>query len=127
MINIWPWKKVTATKDKNPTNTIGFILDSKTDNIKVDFLFDDMDPQSASKTGDFLYHLSGGYYTAYILDILLSIAEKNPQHKDYIYNVINAWSLNLNPVDNNNKETEEPPIVKPSLFQQHIFHQNKPS
>lgn len=124
MINVWPWKK--NIKENNPINTVSFILDNKMDNIKVDFLFDDIDPDSAAKTGDFLYYLSGGYYTKHILDILLNIAQKNPQHKDYIHNIINAWSLHINPIVDNN-ETVEPPIVKPSLFQQHAFNNNKTS
>ena len=124
MINVWPWKK--NVEENNPINTVSFILDNKIDNIKVDFLFDDIDPDSAAKTGDFLYYLSSGYYTKHILDILLNIAQKNPQHKDYIYNIINAWSLHINPIVENNENTE-PPIVKPSLFQQHAFNNNKTS
>lgn len=124
MINVWPWKK--NIEENNTINTVSFILDNKIDNIKVDFLFDDIDPDSAVKTGDFLYYLSNGYYTKHILDILLNIAQKNPQHKDYIYNIINTWSLHLNPVVDNN-ETEEPPIVKPSLFQQYALNNNKTS
>jgi hypothetical protein len=125
MMNLWPWKKVIEEESNN--NTISFILDNKTDNIKVDFLFDNIDPDSAAKTGDFLYYLSGGYYTVHVLDILLDIAQKNPQHKDYIYNVINTWSLHLNPINSKINETEEPPIVKPSLFQQQAFNNNKTS
>lgn len=116
MINFFSKPK---TDDKSYTNSIQFVID-KTNNIKVDFVFDDPDHDAPVRVGDFLYHLNNGHYVAHILDLLINIAHNKPEHKEYIYDIINAWSLNLKD-GTISDDTSQEPIVKPSLFQQHIF------
>lgn len=112
-------KNINTNKNKSSVNSITFTIDHS-DNIKVYFAFDDPSPDSPSKVGDFLYHLSNGHYVNYILDILLNISKQQPEHKDYVWSIINAWSLNLSSYDAPT-ETNDQPIIKPSLFQQHVF------
>ena len=107
-------KYLKKDTEKTYVNSITFVLD-QSDNIKVYFNFDDPSLDSPIKIGNFLYYLSNGYYTNHILDILMKIAQKQPDHKEYIWNVINAWSLNI--PDDTIENTDEQPIVKPSLFQ----------
>jgi hypothetical protein len=112
-------KNINANPEKKSVNSITFTIDDS-DNIKVYFVFDDPSPDSTAKVGDFLYHLSNGHYINYILDILLNISKQQPEHRDYIWNIINSWSLNLSNYDSANP-TNDQPIVRPSLFQQHAF------
>jgi hypothetical protein len=121
MINFFS-KTQPKSEDKSYANSIQFLID-KTNNIKVDFVLDDPDPDAPVRVGDFLYHLSNGHYVTHILDLLINIANNKPEHKEYIYDIINAWSLNLKD-GTISGDTSQEPIVKPSLFQQHIF-QNK--
>lgn len=123
MINFFS-KTKSKNDDKSYTNSIHFIIDD-TNNIKVDFVFDDPDPDAPVKIGDFLYHLSNGHYVTHILDLLINIAHDKPEHKQYIYDIINSWSLNLSDTTIS-REINQEPIVKPSLFQQYIFqHKTK--
>ena len=109
--------KFLKTK-KETHNTVIFRIDSENENIKVDFLFDNINENSSRQIGEFLYFLNNGYYIKNILDILSNLSSNNPEYATFINNILRFWSDKL-PVE---PSIEDKPIISPTHFQQNIFY-----
>lgn len=100
------------TETTKTNNSILFYLDQN-QKINLDIDINNISADDAKQFGLLLFLINEGYYVQSFLDIISDIAKKHSDKTQFAQNVISTWS---NAIIENDKVTDQDPIIKPTQF-----------
>ena len=105
-----------SQENKETCNTIVFKIDQD-QKIHLHIDVHNFSSKDADKFSLLLFLLNEGYYIQTFLDLVTDFAKQNPQHAEFVQQIVSGWSSKITEnstyIEDSN---EEEPLIKPTQF-----------
>lgn len=113
--NLFTKKSADHSLQDNPKANNSIVFSIQDGYPTMSIYVTDIDDKSCDAFAEILFNIGEGYYQKPILDMIVSMSQKNPEVSDVLETILVKWGILLANTDTSEKDqiTGQQPIIRP--------------